>query len=152
VIFVIKPMREELKIEDPLTGFYFEVEIDKKPIANFSEVTGLGGEIEVEEYKEGGTNEFVYKLPRITKYNNLVLKRGMTKSMDLYDWFDEVASGTVTKKEVAIHLKDFETDSDHRVWRFAEAFPVKLSSTDLNSQSSIILIETMELVHRGITK
>jgi phage tail-like protein len=145
-------MRAGQQIEDPLVGFYFAVEIDKKPVANFSEVTGLGGEIEVEEYKEGGMNEFVYKLPKITKYNNLVLKRGMTKSMELYDWFNEVASGTVRKKEVAIHLKDFETDSDHRVWRFVKAFPVKLSSTDLNSQSSTILIETLELVHRGITK
>ena len=75
------------------TSFNFIVELAKpnKVLGGFSEVSGLEMNTEFEEYKEGGVNTFVHKLPTITKYQNLVLKRGMTDSNTLYNWEKEVA-------------------------------------------------------------
>ncbi len=140
-----------LQRQDPFISLFFEVTINNLKVADFSEVTGLGGEIEVEDYKEGGTNEFVHKLPKITKYNNLVLKSGMTDSTYLYDWFEKIANGTVEPRQIVITLKDSE-DKALKTWRFKDAFPVKISATDFNSQSNTIMIETVEFVHRGISR
>lgn len=135
--------------EDPFLSLSFEISIDKIKVANFSEVSGLGGEIELEEIKEGGVNEYIHKLPKTTKYNNLVLKKGMTDSNVLYKWFEKIANGEILLKEVNVSLKD-SLGVVKKTWSFRDAFPVKLSATDLNSQTSTIMIETMELAHKGL--
>ena len=47
---------------------------------------------DIEEIKEGGENDFVFKFPKMTKYGNLILKRGLTYSTGLYDWFSKIYS------------------------------------------------------------
>ena len=64
-------------------------------VAGFSEVSGLQAETEVEEVREGGVNDYVYKLPKGTKYQNLTLKKGMTISNDLWDWHRNVVAGKI---------------------------------------------------------
>ena len=104
---------------------------------------------EFEEYKEGGVNTFVHKLPTITKYQNLVLKRGMTDSNTLYEWAKEIAGGIINRRHVSVVLLDSQR-REVRKWTFQEAFPIKWSSGNLNSTSSSIEIETLELAHQGL--
>ncbi len=70
---------------DPYFSFQFLIEINGLITGGFSEVSGLQVEIETEEYREGGTNDYVHKLPKGTKYSNLVLKRGITDSDVLWN-------------------------------------------------------------------
>src|SRR5262245_40714476 len=137
--------------EYPYTGFNFVVQNrdSNLVLGGFSEVTGLEINTEFEEYKEGGKNDFAHKLPTITKYQNLVLKRGMTTSNLLYDWEKEVASGRINPKNISIILLDSQGNEVKR-WDFKEAFPVKWSCGNLNSTSSSIEIETVELAHQGL--
>ena len=140
--------------EYPLIGLNFEVQIGGKPVANFSEVSGLGGEIEVEEYKEGGVNEFVHKLPRLVKYNNLVLKQGTTDSTEIYEWFKKaVVDGKVkeARKSFAVSIFD-ESNSEKVRWDFEDGFPVKYDAPDLKGQEGAIAIETLEIAIQGMKR
>ena len=64
----------------------FLVEVDGKAIGTFTEISGLQVDIAVEEVEEGGQNEFVHKLPGRMKWPNITLKRGVTKSDNLFRW------------------------------------------------------------------
>ncbi|MBV9773025.1 MAG: phage tail protein [Gemmatimonadetes bacterium] len=137
---------------DPYTGFDFLVEIEGLLVGGFSEVTGLQVETEVEEYAEGGRNDFVHRLPGRTRYpSNLVLRRGLTDIDALWSWHREVALGRIERRNGTIYLLDRQ-----RVpamwWDFQDAFPVKWSGPDLRSDSNTVAVETVELVHRGISR
>ena len=136
---------------DPYTGFNFIVQNrdSNSVLGGFSEVSGLEIDTEVEEYKEGGRNDYVHKLPTITRYQNLVLKRGLTTSNTLYDWEKEVARGKISPKNISVVLLDSQ-GREARRWDFKEAFPIKWSSGNLNSTSNSIEIESLELVHKGL--
>ena len=43
--------------------FNFAVEIEGLLVGGFTQVDGLSGEVEVEEYREGGVNGYTHKLP-----------------------------------------------------------------------------------------
>jgi phage tail-like protein len=104
---------------------------------------------EFEEYKEGGVNTFTHKLPTITKYQNLVLKRGMTDSEILFNWEKEVAQGIINRKSISVILLDSQR-REARKWTFQYAFPIKWTPGNFNSTSNSIEIETLELVHQGL--
>ena len=74
----------------PPWGFYYKVEFgisNNKHDVRFQSVSGLSVEYDMEEYKEGGENRFVHKLPVRTKYADLVLKRGMVTDSEVIRWF-----------------------------------------------------------------
>src|ERR1051325_6236656 len=79
---------------DPYLAFNFLVEVEGLTVAGFSEATGLHAEVEVEEYREGGVNEYIHRLRGpVRPPTNLVLKRGITDGWTLWRWFQPFASG-----------------------------------------------------------
>ena len=133
---------------DPHPSFRFAVEIDGIEEAGFSEVSSINIQTEVEEQKEGGVNNFVYKLPKQTKYDDIKLKRGMTNSSVLYDWYMDVVKGKITLRDVAIVLYDIKREEVRR-WSFQKAFPVKWTGSDLNATSNNLYFESVDLAHSG---
>ncbi len=136
---------------DPYMGFRFLVEIQGLIVAGFTEVTGLQAETEFEEIKEGGVNDHIHKLPKLTKYPNITLKRGITDSDVLWKWHQEVVSGHFKRKDGFIVLLDSVGDEKWR-WFFSDAYPVKWTGPDLKTDSSTVAVETLELAHNGIRK
>ncbi len=137
---------------DPFTAFNFLVEIEGVVVAGFSEVTGLQVETEVLEYREGGQNQFVHKLAGPTRYpSNLVLRRGMTDSDGLWRWHQDVAHGIVERKNGTIYLLN-QVGAPVASWNIRGAYPVKWSGPDLRAESSTVAVETVDLVHQGITR
>src|SRR5262249_13379094 len=91
--------------KDPILGFRFAIEIDKVVAAGFSEVTGLQAEIETQDYREGGVNEYIHKFAGPTKYpSNLILKKGVTDDKDLWSWYCDVMNGKIKRKSVSVLL------------------------------------------------
>jgi phage tail-like protein len=134
----------------------FRLSVDGKEFGAFSECTGLSLEVATEDYHEGGENQFVHKLPTFGQPPNLVLKRGITSSDELWNWFEEyLKTGTVTPKDGQVELLS-TTDPDRheekpvRVWAFTRGWPVKWTGPELNALSPGVAFETLELVHRGL--
>jgi phage tail-like protein len=134
---------------DPYPSYNFAVEIDGLVSASFSEVSGLSLEIEVNEYREGGQNEFIHKRAGPAKYPNLVLKRGMNVNTELWDWYWDVAQGTIKRKNFSVVLMD-NSGQEWRRWNFGQAYPVKWVGPDLRANANEIAVESVEFAHQGL--
>ena len=136
---------------DPFTAFRFQVEIDGLIIAGFSDVSGLQAETKTYQYREGGVNNFVHKFPDCTEYPNLVLKRGLGGSDELWKWHREVVNGRFNRKNGSVLLLD-DTGQVKWRWNFSMAYPVKWVGPELKADSNTVAFESVELVHQGIEK
>jgi phage tail-like protein len=139
--------------QDPLRNFRFRVEIDGLPIAGFSEVTIGATTMDVIEYREGTDPSRVRKLPGLTKYANVTLKRGVTDSLELFDWHKRIVNGQVatSRKTVTIVVQD-EAGADKARFVVTDAWPVKYDTVDLNAKGNDVFIETLELANEGIER
>jgi len=136
----------------PLPRFHFQVDWGGKKIS-FTEVTGLVIERDKIEYRHSDSQDF-HKLvqPGLPKVSNIVLKRGKFESdIDFNEWFDEVADERVTKRrDVVIRLLN-EKHQPVAAWKASRCFPVKVSAPDLKSDANEIAVETVEIVHEGLS-
>ena len=133
----------------PLVNFHFIVEWGGTKIG-FSEVSGLIVEQEVLEYREGASPEYTtIKVPGMKKYSNIILKRGsFQEDNEFYDWFNTVQLSSVERRDINISLLN-ENHEPIITWKIANAWPVSLKYSDLNSEKSEILIESLEIAHEG---
>ena len=137
--------------ENPYLSFRFLVEVQGLLVGGFSEVSGLQAETETEEVREGGVNDHIHKLPKMTRHQNIILKRGITDSETLWKWHNDVVSGKVERKTVFIILMDSERNEVWQ-WYLERAYPVKWTGPELRADSSTVAVEALELVHDGIKK
>ena len=134
---------------DPYKVFNFIVEIDGINAAGFTECSGLSTTTDVIEYREGNERSGARKLPGLTKFTNIVLKRGMTRSRDLWNWRKTVIDGAVERKSGAIVLLADDRTPVGR-FRFRDGWPTKWEGPALNAKSSEVAIETLEIAHEGL--
>jgi phage tail-like protein len=138
--------------KDPYLNFTFLVEIEGMVVGGFTEVSGLHVEVEVKDYREGGLNDYIHKLPGPTRYpSNLILKRGLTDAETLLKWHREVNQGIINRKNGSIVLLDSSGEETWR-WNFVQAYPVKWSGPDLRAGTAEVAVETLELAHHGLIK
>jgi len=138
--------------KDPYFGFKFRISIQGIIEGGFAEISGLQATTQVEDLVEGGLNTFVRKFPKETTFDNLVLKRGLADSRELWEWYRDVIRNNFIRKDVQIFM--FKNDSDEiaQQWSFHEAFPVKWTGPELKADSNTVAFETLELVHHGYTE
>lgn len=144
-------MAEEL----PLIGFHFAVDVQGVVTGYFTECSGLGSEHEVIEHKvvtEKGM-EVVMKIPGRLKWEDITLKRGITSTMDAWNWRKEVEDGDVEKarRDGSIIMYDQQLNEVAR-WNFERAWPVKITGPQPKSDSNEIGIEEMILTHEYIVR
>ena len=129
----------------PYRTYNFRVEIDGIGEAQFAEVVVPTAEIAVVEYREGADkSSATRKLPGRVKYGNVVLKRGITADLSLYQWFRAVSQGDFQPRNVMIVLLDAQRQ-DVRRWLARDAWPVKYDGPALNAKNNEVAIETLEL-------
>ena len=143
---VVAPSRH-----DPYKVFKFRVEIDGLTSAAFSEVSGLDSETAVIEYRTGSEPNSVRKLPGLTKYPNIVLKRGITRDAELSDWRQRIVEGNIDRRNGSIVLQD-DSGADQVRWIFRDGWPCKLQGPHLNAHGNDIAIETLEISHEGLER
>jgi phage tail-like protein len=136
---------------DPFTNFNFLVEIDGVIAAGFSEVSGLAAEVNVIEYREGNDPVLaVRKLPGLRHFSNITLKRGFTKDLSLWNWFNTVLKGAVQRANGSIILRD-DTGTPVLRWNFVNGWPCKWEGPHLDGRTSEVAIEELVIAHEGIT-
>jgi phage tail-like protein len=135
---------------DPFGAFRFLVEIEGLIAGGFSEVDGLQVEIEIFDYREGGQNRYVHRLPGPAAYPQyLVLRHGLTDIPSLWLWQQAVARGEITRRNGTIYLLD-SRGLPRVFWSFIQAYPVRWTGPELRAGTNTVALETLELVHRGI--
>jgi phage tail-like protein len=143
--------------KDPFRNFNFRLELKAIQEAAFSEATIPDTTSDVIEYREGykeqNKTNTVRKLQGLTKYANITLKKGITDSMEIYNWRKLVEDGDMDKarQNIAITLLD-EKGKDAARWEFANAWPSKYDAPDLTAKGNDVAIETLEIVHEGMVK
>ena len=135
---------------DPLRGFRFLVEIEGIASGGFTRVKGLSRELKIESYREGGVNEYEHKLVTQVTYPVVVLERGLALD-DLWKWALAAADGDVKRKTVWIRLQN-EANERTWAWQVEWAIPVKWTASDLDAQTSPVVMESLELAHHGLRK
>jgi phage tail-like protein len=134
----------------PYRNFNFRVEIEGMGETGFSEVIIPDAWITVVEYRVGADKvSSTRKLPGRVNYANVILRRGVTGALDLYDWWNAVRQGDLQRRTVLIVLLDAERKEVRR-WRVERAWPTRYAGPTLNAQGNEIVVETLELAHEGI--
>lgn len=136
---------------DPYKDFRFQVEIDGIASSRFLECTGLGSEVAVIEYREGGDPTAVRKLPGRASFSDITLKRGITESRDLYDWHRSLLQGQIDRRNGKIILLD-DGGAEVVRWVFREAWPRKWEGPELNAMNNEVAIETFVLTCESIER
>ena len=135
---------------DPYPHFQFRVEIAGIASSTFAEVTGLEFETEVIDYREGAEPRRVRKLPGLSHFDHITLRRGFTGNLELWNWARSIADGNLDRRNGVIILLSDAFEEVAR-WSFRSAWPVKWSGPNLNAATSEVSLETIELVHEGLT-
>lgn len=135
---------------DPFKSYSFLVEIDGIASAAFKSVSGLGAEAEVIEYREGADPlSSSRKLPGRVRYPNVTLKRGLTTSRELWEWWQTVVDGAVERRNVAIVLLDDSRTPVLR-WLLRNAWIARIEGPSLHASGNEVAIESIELAHEGL--
>jgi phage tail-like protein len=135
----------------PLVKFSFQVKWDDKELI-FQEVTGLSSETQIIEYRGGSSKVYsTVKMPGIQKFGNITLKKGIFKGdTALWDNYDLIKMNTIKRSTILISLLD-ESNAVAMSWSLLNAFPTKITVTDMKSDANEVAVETMELAHEGLT-
>jgi phage tail-like protein len=136
---------------DPYRSFNFQLEIDGVPLGAFSEVSGLTAEGDAVDYREGtDVQQNVRKLPALRKYSNITLKRGYTQDKSLWRWYGNIVNGQPDRRDVTIVLLN-EARQPVLRWHAESAWINKIEGPSLKAAANEIAMESVELVHEGLT-
>jgi phage tail-like protein len=135
----------------PLPKFHFQVKWDAN-VMSFQEISGLDIQSEEIKYRHGDSPEFsVLKMPGLKKVGNVTMKKGIFKGDNkFWDWFKEIKMNTIKRLPVTISLLD-EAGAPTMVWTLANAWPTKITGTDMKAEGNEVAIESIEIVHEGLT-
>ena len=148
-------MANDPKKNYPLPKFHFHVEWGGTRMG-FTEISGLDFETEVIEYREGGyTTYHKHKQPGLTKYSDVTLKRGtFLGDFEFFELWKKTMMFQEGKekfrRDIIIKLLD-EEHTPIISWSLLNAWPRKVQYSDLKADANEILIETMILVHEGLS-
>jgi len=133
-----------------LPKFFFQVKWGDQEMT-FQEVSGLDMEAQPIEYRHGNSKEFsVIKMPGIKKTGNVTMKKGVFKSDNkFWDWFSKIEMNTIERVPVTISLLD-EGGAPAMIWTLANAWPTKVTGTDLKSDGNEVAVESIEIAHEGL--
>jgi len=136
---------------DPYSAYNFWVEWDGIIHAGFSECSGLTATRNSSDYREGTDKSLgKRKVPGLNDYGNITLKRGMTDNKELWEWHKKLQNGETVRRNLSIILADNQGQEKIR-WNLESCWPTTWNAPDFNATSDEIAIETLELIHEGIT-
>lgn len=155
---------------DPLRSYKFRITIDGSPGGfsidglGFQSISGLGTTVDVIEYREGGDPESMRKLPGLVQFDNLTLERGKyigAQGADLLNWMRRVwdpvtgAHAEDFRAKIVITLLTTVGGTDARPaceWTVYQAWPVSYKVGDLQTSSSELLIDTVEIAYENMVQ
>ncbi|MFQ6030360.1 MAG: phage tail protein, partial [Dehalococcoidia bacterium] len=157
IITTLSNIAKLLQPEDyPIPAFHFSVGFGQQsgaPDTSFQEVTGIGSEIQTEDFVEGGENRYVHRLPTAVRHPQLELKRGIAKiDSPLVEWCSSILekgfSAPIVPKLIHVFLLD-EKQDPIRAWSFDNAYPVNWEVENFGSTKNEVAIEKIVLSYNS---
>lgn len=145
------------QLEDRYTNFKFCVEIDGVAAGGFNEISGMEIETDIIEYREGCDPSTVRKFRGLTKYSDIVLKRGMSSDLDLWNLqkrtFDALTGAAgyaspIYRFDMYIVQKDM-AGIEVRVWKVEKAWVSKYTISDFAGDGSEVSMEEITVANEG---
>jgi phage tail-like protein len=116
----------------------------------FSECTGLEATMEPKVIKAGGANYGAAQRAGTVSFATVVLKRGMTKTRDLFTWFQLVAGGAYAYRLSAEIEMQNPAGATVLTWGLDNCMPVKFKAADLNAKGTDVGVEELHVAHEGL--
>jgi len=149
----------------PITKMNFLVTVDEvSGVAAFNEVTGVEGTVDVVEFRQGNSSSLSpVKIQGLVKHGNVTLKMGYTRAQDFKTWIQSCVSerrGETPRHNVTIEMIDINggapqttveaTIDSTLTWILKDAWVVKYTGPDLNSSTSEVAIESVEIAYEEL--
>ncbi|MEU6783114.1 phage tail protein [Nonomuraea sp. NPDC052116] len=142
----------------PFTAFNYTVEItlpdSAEPLcqAAFAECSGLEMTAEVKTIRQGGQNGGPVHLVGPVSYSQLSLRRGMTESFDLWEWFERVLRDGQQhlRATCEVHLRTSDRRGDAAVFVLTGCLPTRLRAPALNAKDGQLAIEEMQIAYESM--
>ena len=117
----------------------------------FQEARGLGADLEVTAYPEGGVNDFVHQLPVRHSWSNITLKQGFVRNPILWQWYQiGLTQSLGARRDGSIVLLD-RNGERMMAWEFRGGLAAKWTGPDMNAMEDGIVVESLEIAHQGLT-
>lgn len=141
----------------PFTAFNFAVEIDVPGVstqvcsAAFAECDGLEMSMDVKTIREGGNNGQQIRLSGPLNFGTLTLKRGLTATFDLWDWFSAVLSKPELRADAEVVVFAADGETERARFLLKRCVPLKLKAPALNAKDGAVAIEEFQLAYESLT-
>ena len=126
------------------------LEVDKRWVAHFNECSGIKNTTEIVEIQEGGLNARVHKVPGQTRWENIVLKYGMSSDTYLVEWRNEILNDQFGNRRYASIIVLDNSLSELRRFNIKNAWPVSYEGPSLSAAGSDLAVESVEIAHDGV--
>src|SRR6185369_7984950 len=143
--------------ERPYVQFNFLVDLGGgedifKPEAGFQEVSGIGMEVTVSEYRNGNEKEnSVRKITGLNKATDVTFKRGVIGSLNLYQWLNQIRNGDQSAlRTVTIQLQNEDHSAVVQTWKLLRARIIKHTSGPLNAKGTDVAMEELVLAYERL--
>jgi len=140
----------------PYVQFNFLVDLGtgttEGPEAGFQEVSGVGMEVTVAEYRTGNSREnSVMKVTGLNKATDVTLKRGVIGSLSLYRWLDQIRNGDqAAMRTVVLQLQNEDHTQVVQTWKLLRARITKLTSGPYNAKGTDVAMEELVLAYERL--
>ena len=142
--------------ERPYVQFNFLVDLGTGntdgPEAGFQEVTGIGMEVTVSEYRTGNAREnSVMKITGMNKSTDVTLKRGVIGSLNLYNWLHDIRNGNQSAlRTVTVQMQNEDHSAVVLTWKLMRARIIKHTSGPLNAKGGDVAMEELVLAYERL--
>ena len=132
-------------------AYNFIIDLGEGPVGYFTEVSGMGVDIETIDYREGGAAPAVRKLPGRVSYPDITLKWGLSDNRELWEWLQTAASGEVVRRNISVILVNAGGQETLR-WNLVNAWPCQWRAAPLDAMKNEVAIESMVLTCEGLER
>jgi phage tail-like protein len=126
--------------------------VTEGPEAGFQELSNVGMEVTVSEYRNGNAREnSVQKITGLNKATDVTMKRGVIGSLNLYRWLDAIRNGDQSAyRTVTIQLQNEDHTQVVQTWKLLRARIIKHVSGPFNAKGADVAMEELTVAYERL--
>lgn len=149
----VQPAYRFLVTLDPSDAFIpaelISIALESAPGA-FQTATGLGAELEVTSYPEGGRNDYAHQLPLRHSWSRITLSKGIARDPVLWAWYEAGLHGSLGARRDGAIIMQNPQGIPVLFWTFRAGLAARWTGPELNAEQNAVAIESLEIAHQGL--